>query len=43
MSKKKNENLPEEEVVQETPAQEAAEAVTEAPAADEVKAESTAI
>ena len=40
MSKKKNENLPEEEVVQETPAQEAAEAVTEAPAADEVKAES---
>jgi len=40
MSKKKNENLPEEEVVQETPAEETAEVVTEAPALDEAKAES---
>lgn len=40
MSKKKNENLPEEEVVQETPADETAEVVTEAPAVDEAKAES---
>ncbi len=40
MSKKKNENVPEEEVVQETPAEETAEVVSEAPEAPEVKAES---
>ena len=40
MSKKKNENVPEEEVVQETPAEESTQGANEATEAPEVKAES---